>query len=175
MKGLMMLLEDLEQVRLKRKDFADLIGVDAGTVGRWVKSGSVSDDKTLGVEVFRSIRNLIRQRSLSVGGDGDEGDLKSANLKADTQLKLNNARMRLLEIQLKERELVDLEQAHKWAGKFVSMTRDFLDGLPDHLERGGSIKDGHMDGVIKRVNAFKRLLASQLENMSPDKDGGENE
>lgn len=153
---------------MTQAEFADLLGVSSRTVSNWRDKGWLVVNGRAGVDVAASIKVIWPNLRRDTGdADLDLNAEKARNTVADTELKQALLRLRQIEIAKAEGELFDREEATKWAQEYVAGVRQFLEGLPDMLERQGCVKAEHVSKVIRIIDSERARLASLV--------GGSNE
>jgi len=145
--------------KMTNDQFTEWMGVDRKTLTRWKNAGVVEMDGKL-VNVQGTVRLLVRQRSL----DSGENDLKAQNIEADTELKRASTRIKTIEAEERERNLIPVEDVHEWASAAIGGVRDWCESLTDQLEAVGAVVPGREQKLHEAVRAMQTVLSIKLKD-----------
>lgn len=140
--------------------FTEWMGIDRKTLTTWKQAGLV-EEASKRIDVQRTVRLLVRQRSLDTGSN----DLKAQNLEADTELKKASTRIKTIEAEKLERQLVPIEDVHEWASSAIGVVRDWSESLTDALESVGAVQKGKEQKVYEAVKAMQTALSIKLKDI----------
>jgi hypothetical protein len=155
-----------EKILMTRKQFCDFIGISADTLRLHGQRGWVVYENKSQIDAGATLRVLMPAQRKSTGIEHlDINTERAKNLVADTESKLRDIRLKDLEIGKREGQLFDREMASQWAESYVAAVRNWMEGLPDALERGGLIDQSKVPSVIKLIDFERARLAKLLERV----------